>query len=113
MGFNLFAFLMNALLNRGLQYMGKFALPWSLAGFAIICITVLACASPDYNAGKDVFGEFINFSGWPDGVAWILGLLQGSLGLTGFDAVAHMIEEIPNAAVEGPKSKWRSSRRHS
>lgn len=38
-----------------------------------------------------------------DGIAWLLGLLQGGLGLTGFDAVAHMIEEIPNAAMEGPK----------
>jgi choline transport protein len=27
----------------------------------------------------------------------------GGLGLTGYDAVAHMIEEIPNASVEGPK----------
>lgn len=27
----------------------------------------------------------------------------GGLGLTGFDAVAHMIEEIPNASTEGPK----------
>jgi len=33
----------------------------------------------------------------------LLGLLQGGLGLTGYDAVAHMIEEIPNAAIEGPK----------
>jgi hypothetical protein len=33
------------------------------------------------------------------------GLLQGSLGLTGFDAVAHMIEEIPNPTIEGPKSE--------
>jgi len=50
-----------------------------------------------------VFREFINETGWPDGIAWLLGLLQAGLGLTGFDAVAHMVEEIPNAAVEGPK----------
>jgi len=29
--------------------------------------------------------------------------LQGGLGLTGYDAVAHMIEELPNATKEGPK----------
>ncbi|KAJ5394448.1 Amino acid/polyamine transporter I [Penicillium crustosum] len=40
---------------------------------------------------------------WPDGVAWLLGLLQGGLGVTAFDAVAHMIEEVPNADIEGPK----------
>ena len=42
-------------------------------------------------------------AGWPDGIAWLLGLLQAGLGVTGYDAVAHMIEEIPNASVEGPK----------
>ncbi|RAL58596.1 hypothetical protein DID88_003956 [Monilinia fructigena] len=43
-------------------------------------------------------------SGWPDGVAWLLGLLQAGLGLTGFDAVAHMIEEIPNPGVQVQES---------
>ncbi|OBT51789.1 hypothetical protein VE04_09993 [Pseudogymnoascus sp. 24MN13] len=74
-----------------------------LTGFAVIAVTVLACASPNYSPPDFVFREFINETGWPDGIAWLLGLLQAGLGLTGFDAVAHMIEEIPNAAVEGPK----------
>jgi amino acid transporter len=52
---------------------------------------------------KFVFTDFINETGWPDGVAWLLGLLQGGLGVTGFDGVAHMIEEIPRASVVGPK----------
>ncbi|GAT24578.1 amino acid permease [Aspergillus luchuensis] len=47
---------------------------WSLTGFTIICITLLACASPNYNSG-DSFK----------------------------DGVAHMIEEIPNPSVVGPK----------
>lgn len=64
---------------------------------------MLACASPSYSTGDFVFREFINKTGWPDGVAWLLGLLQAGLGLTGFDAVAHMIEEIPNPQVEGPR----------
>jgi len=64
---------------------------------------VLACASPNYSTAEFVFTDFINETGWPDGIAWLLGLLQAGLGLTGFDAVAHMIEEIPNPAVEGPK----------
>jgi len=76
---------------------------WSITGFVVISITVLACASPSYSTADFVFTEFINETGWPDGIAWLLGLLQAGLGLTGYDAVAHMIEEIPNAAVEGPK----------
>ena len=30
-------------------------------------------------------------------------LLQGGFGLIGYDAVAHLIEEIPGAAIVGPK----------
>ena len=90
-------------MNDLLPYVNKAAISWSIAGFVIICITVLACASPDYASAHFVFAEFINETGWPDGIAWLLGLLQGGLGLTGYDAVAHMIEEIPNASVEGPK----------
>ncbi|KAF2497266.1 amino acid/polyamine transporter I [Lophium mytilinum] len=102
-GYNVFAFVVNAFLNSSLPYVNKAAITWSIAGFCIISITCLACASPNYSSGYFVFRQFINETGWPDGIAWLLGLLQGGLGLTGFDAVAHMIEEIPNAATEGPK----------
>jgi amino acid transporter len=97
------AFCINAFLNRLLPYVNRGAFIWSIGGFAIVCITVLACASPNYASAEFVFTEFINETGWPDGVSWLLGLLQGGFGITGYDAVAHMIEEIPNASVEGPK----------
>lgn len=102
-GYNIFAMLLNAFGNSILPLVNKTAIIWSITGFVVISITVLACASPDYSSGDFVYRSFINETGWPDGVAWLLGLLQGSLGLTGYDATAHMIEEIPNAAVEGPK----------
>lgn len=120
---------------------------WSLSGFAIICVVVLSCSAPNYNSAewvafpglifwlehhtniftnfncRFVFRGFVNQTGWPDGVAWLLGLLQGGLGVTGFDAVAHMIEgdplrleiginsfslfwhltEIPNPSETGPQ----------
>ncbi|KAK7529211.1 amino acid/polyamine transporter I [Phyllosticta citribraziliensis] len=101
--YNVIAFLLNAFANSALPHINKAAISWSIAGFAIICITILACASPNYSTGNFVFGNWINSTGWPDGIAWLLGLLQGGLGVTGYDAVAHMIEEIPNASVEGPK----------
>jgi choline transport protein len=102
-GYNLFAFLVNAFMSTLLPIIDKAAFIWSISGFAIICITVLACASPNFESGDFVFRQFINQTGWPDGLAWLLGLLQGGLGLTGFDAVAHMIEEIPEPSVVGPK----------
>lgn len=103
LGYNIAAFLVNAFCNHLLPIINKVAVLWSLTGFVVIAITALACAAPNYNSARFVFTDFINDTGWPDGVAWLLGLLQGGLGLLGFDATAHMIEEIPNAAREGPK----------
>jgi choline transport protein len=102
-GYNLVAFLINAFMTGALPIITRSAFIWSITGFVVISITVLACASPDYSSAEFVFTDFINETGWPDGIGWLLGLLQAGLGLTGFDAVAHMIEEIPNPAVEGPK----------
>jgi choline transport protein len=77
---------------------------WSVSGVTIISATLLfASAGTGYQSPSFVFTKFVNHTGWPNGIAWSLGLLQGSLALTGYDAVAHMIEEIPHASREGPK----------
>lgn len=102
-GFTIIGFTINAFTTRLLPVFGKIAFLWSVSGFAIICITVLSTASPDYQNGSFVYREVINNVGWPNGFAWLLGLLQGAFALTGFDATIHMIEEIPNPKVEGPK----------
>ncbi|GKZ78495.1 hypothetical protein AnigIFM56816_002167 [Aspergillus niger] len=102
-GYTLLAFVINAFMNSVLPIIYRGAFTWSIGGFVLICITVLACASPDYNSAYFVFCDFVNQTGWPDGVAWLLGLLQGGLGVTAFDAVAHMIEEIPQPSIKGPK----------
>jgi len=104
-GYNLFAFFVNAFITVLLPLINKAAFIWSISGFTIIVITLLACAAPGhhYQPASFVFGNFINETGWPDGVAWLLGLLQGGFGLTGYDAVAHMIEEIPRPRVVGPQ----------
>jgi choline transport protein len=101
--YNIIALVINAFMTSLLPLITKSAFIWSILGFVVISITVLATASPEYNSAEFVFTNFLNTTGWPDGIAWLLGLLQAGLGLTGFDAVAHMIEEIPNPAVEGPK----------
>lgn len=81
--FALIALVLNALLTRLLPYFTKAAFLWSVTGFIVIVITVLACASPDFQTGKFVYGQFRNDTGWPDGFAWMLGLLQGAFALTG------------------------------
>lgn len=109
-GYTIVAFLINAFGNSFLSQFNQAALIWSLTGFVVICITVLACSSGRYASAEFVFTDFVNETGWPgqifqipmnsmslltpkkDGIAWLLGLLQGSLGLIGYDATAHMIE---------------------
>ncbi|KAI2787256.1 hypothetical protein POX_f07619 [Penicillium oxalicum] len=102
-GLTLGSFVINAFGNSILPLIYRGAFTWSIGGFALVSITVLACASPDFNSAYFVFCNFVNTTGWPDGVAWLLGLLQGGLGVTAFDAVVHMIEEVPNPSIEGPK----------
>ncbi|KAJ5822612.1 Amino acid/polyamine transporter I [Penicillium robsamsonii] len=102
-GLTVGSFVINAFMNSILPVIYRGAFMWSIGGFVIVSITCLACAAPNYNSAYFVFCDFVNTTGWPDGVAWMLGLLQGGLGVTAFDAVAHMIEEVPNADIEGPK----------
>lgn len=102
-GYTVLAFAINAFLNRLLPLITQAAFIWSITGFVVISITVLACASPNYQSAKYVYGNFDNETNWPNGFAWLLGLLQGAFGLTGFDATAHCIEEMGNPTTEGPK----------
>lgn len=59
--------------------------------------------SPKTDA-RQVFTEFRNETGWSDGVAWILGLLQSALSLIGFDVVLHLTEEMPNPSRDAPRA---------
>ncbi|KAH6685428.1 choline transport protein [Plectosphaerella plurivora] len=53
-----------------------------------------------------VFGAWINQTGWSDGVTWFIGLVQSAYGLTAFDAVIHMVEEIPQPGINAPKAMY-------
>lgn len=74
-----------------------------LAGIVIVSIVLLICSRGRYQSAKQVFATFNNATGWPDGMAFILGLLQSTLGLTAFDAASHMVEEIPKPAKNAPR----------
>ncbi|KAM5376442.1 hypothetical protein ACJZ2D_005496 [Fusarium nematophilum] len=76
------------------------ALYWSIISVVVISIVLLA-TSPKTDA-EFVFTNFSNTTGWSDGTAWMLGLLQSALSLIGFDAVAHMTEEMPRPTKDAP-----------
>ncbi|KAG6374456.1 amino acid permease-domain-containing protein [Boletus reticuloceps] len=72
----------------------------------LVVIIVLPIASPKElkNPASYVFGNFTNrkFSGWPDGFAFILGLLAPLWTISGYDAVIHISEESFDAATAAP-----------
>ncbi|KAI0017029.1 choline transport protein [Xylariomycetidae sp. FL0641] len=88
--------------NRILGRWNDAALYWSLFGFVVVSIVLLATS--DKNGAGFVFTDFENTTGWADGMAWILGLLQSALSLIGFDAALHMTEEMPRPAVDAPRA---------
>ncbi|KAJ6023847.1 hypothetical protein N7540_004644 [Penicillium herquei] len=53
-----------------------------------------------------VFGKWMNETGWSDGVVWFTGLVQAAYGLTAFDSVIHMVEEIPDPRRNAPRVIW-------
>ncbi|EGU81774.1 hypothetical protein FOXB_07729 [Fusarium oxysporum f. sp. conglutinans Fo5176] len=92
---NIFAY---PILNRW----NEGALYWSLLSVIVISIVLLA-TSPKTDA-EFVFTNFSNTTGWSDGTAWMLGLLQSALSFIGWDAVAHMTEEMPRPSKDAPQA---------
>ncbi|KAM0786528.1 hypothetical protein ACM66B_001985 [Microbotryomycetes sp. NB124-2] len=101
-GYTVIACLLNLYAYRVLPYLNQAAILWSLLGVVVIAVTCLSVAAPNFASGADVFGGFTNTTGWPDGFAWLLGLLQASFSLIGVDAVSHMVEEMPRPHRNAP-----------
>ncbi|CAJ2502377.1 Uu.00g097710.m01.CDS01 [Anthostomella pinea] len=88
--------------NRILGRWNDAALYWSL--LAVIVTSIVLLATSDKNDAHFVFADFENETGWSDGMAWILGLLQSALSLIGFDTALHMTEEMPRPSVDAPRA---------
>jgi len=82
----------------GIQF-GILFLVFSLA----MLISIGTHANLHYQSGSFVFGKWINDTGWSDGVVWFTGLLQAAYGLTAFDSVIHMTDEIPAPRTNVPR----------
>ncbi|KAF0639277.1 hypothetical protein FPSE5266_10246 [Fusarium pseudograminearum] len=86
--------------NRILGAWNNLALYWSILSVFVASVVLLSTSNktdPEF-----VFATFQNETGWNDGIAWILGLLQSALSLIGYDAVLHMTEEMPTPSRDAP-----------
>ncbi|KAL7821772.1 amino acid/polyamine transporter I [Trichoderma gracile] len=98
--------------DRFLPWFNNFVGVWYVGLFFIIGLALLISVGVKddlkFQSAKFVFGTWINQTGWPDGVTWFMGLVQGAYGLTAFDSVIHMVEEIPAPRRNGPKTMYLS-----
>ena len=93
-------------------------LPWLNnimgAGFALLLVVfslafLIAVGTNPHSSFQSptfVFVTWINRTDWNNGVTWFLGLLQSAYGLTAFDCVIHMAEEIPDPRRNVPKAMY-------
>lgn len=66
-------------------------------------VTCLAIASPK-QPSKLVWTNFVNESGWPDGVSFISGLISANFMYAGLDGAVHLCEECKNPEKVVPKA---------
>ncbi|KZV68624.1 APC amino acid permease [Peniophora sp. CONT] len=98
--------LLNCLATR---YLARFTVSFVFVniGTTIIIIIVLLAMTPlhEMHSAPYVFGSrgIINeTNGWPDGLAFLFGLLSVQWTMTDYDATAHIAEEVRRAAYAAP-----------
>ncbi|KAH7116528.1 amino acid/polyamine transporter I [Dactylonectria estremocensis] len=90
------------LLPRWIPAAEKVFLFSSLLGLVVAFVTVLA-TSQEKQPAKVIFAEWVNVTGWPDGLAFILATGQAMYGFLGMDGATHIAEELPNPEKTVPK----------
>jgi choline transport protein len=93
-----------------LPYFNNFVGVWFGGLFVVFSLALLISVGTtsdlSFQPASFVFGAWINQTGWSDGVTWFTGLVQAAYGLTAFDSVIHMVEEIPAPRRNAPKVIW-------
>ncbi|KAH6974235.1 amino acid/polyamine transporter I [Ilyonectria sp. MPI-CAGE-AT-0026] len=99
---NLLAFGFN-LFERLLPWVSKTLLAYTIATLIVIFVGVLA-ASKEKQSAEGFFTQLYNISGWPDGVAFLIGLNSSNWAFSCLDAVVHLADEIPQPRKNIPKA---------
>ncbi|KIK69263.1 hypothetical protein GYMLUDRAFT_67920 [Collybiopsis luxurians FD-317 M1] len=65
---------------------------------------VLAALPREHASASAVFVDWNNQTGWPSGVAFFTGMLNGAYTIGTPDAITHIAEELPNPRKDLPKA---------
>ncbi|KAJ7325867.1 choline transport protein [Mycena albidolilacea] len=88
--------------NRFMPVLQKFGLFMLVVG-GVVTIIVLASAKTHASASF-VFRDWENATGWPGGVAFLTGMLNGAFAIGTPDSVTHMAEELPHPRRDLPRA---------
>ncbi|ANB11858.1 Hnm1p [Sugiyamaella lignohabitans] len=89
--------LINIFMNKMLHHIGNFGLWWTIGGFVVCTVTILAVSKHKQDASF-VFTAYTNNSGWNDNGMAALFLLNAAFAMCCYDAACHMGEEMDNAS---------------
>jgi amino acid transporter len=100
--------LLNIFGSRLLHAFDTVGIVWIVVGGVVMVVAALACAGtkatePKFQSAKFVFTTFINTSDWNDFVLFMTGMVQPTFTITCFDAVAHIVDEMPNPRRDAPR----------
>lgn len=75
----------------------------TLTGFFTIVVTCLARSTPKQSS-EFVWTNFVNESGWADGISFLTGLISPNYMYAGIDGAIHLAEECRNPARVVPRA---------
>ncbi|KAH7320660.1 amino acid/polyamine transporter I [Stachybotrys elegans] len=90
-----------ACFEHALPKLSKVMLLFSCLTIATVFITLFAM-SDGHASARDFFVTSVNVSGWPRGVAFIIGMNGANWSFSCLDVATHLAEEIPSPAVNIP-----------
>lgn len=95
--------LINYKLSKYLEYINKACIFWSIGTVLVIGI-LLVIFSKTTNSATHILGHFDNSrSGWPDPVAFMVGMQSSAFTLTGYGMLFSMTDEVKNPEKNMPK----------
>ncbi|KAF5380235.1 hypothetical protein D9757_008215 [Collybiopsis confluens] len=76
----------------------------AVVGGGVVTVIVLAALPRSHASAHTVFVDWKNETGWPSGVAFLTGMLNGAYAIGTPDAITHIAEELPNPRKDLPKA---------
>ncbi|KAL2839269.1 amino acid transporter [Aspergillus pseudoustus] len=102
-GFALLSVLYNTLLLKRNPWTHNIGFALTIVLFLVAFISLLVRANPK-QSHEFVWDTLLNFTGWPDGVCFLIGLSTSCYMYIGVDASMHMAEECSNPERAVPRT---------